>query len=143
MCLVLVGRSKCDTRPGYWLRRQHGRLYWTAPAFYGALQQHLGESLELRPTAVVSGAVFLRPLRKTKYKRTGIKCQPDRMYRCNYYTWTVAFGRRRLIEPPLRPATCASSLVHLCAVPSAWAAFPPLLAISRFFSGLIDAKPRP
>src|SRR6266700_7911236 len=107
MCLVLVGQSKLtmgamsllsmatwnvslsrlvkfDTRPGYWLRGQHGRLYWTAPAFYGALQQHLGESLELRPTAVVSGAVFLRPLRKTKYKRTGIKCQPDRMYRCNY-----------------------------------------------------------
>src|SRR6266568_4679280 len=53
------------------------------------------------------------------------------------------FERRRLIEPPLRPAACASSLVHLWAVPNACAALPPLLAISRFFSGLIEAKPRP
>src|SRR5439155_14687184 len=60
-----------------------------------------------------------------------------------YYALATLFGRRRLIEPPLRPAACASSLVHLCAVPWAWAAFPPLLAISRFFSVLIDAKPRP
>src|SRR5438093_5940359 len=61
----------------------------------------------------------------------------------HYYALAVVLGRRRLIEPPLRPAACASALVHLCAVPWAWAAFPPLLAISRFFSGLIDAKPRP
>ena len=60
-----------------------------------------------------------------------------------YYALALLFGRRRLIEPPLRPAAWASSLVHLCAVPCAWAAFPPLLAISRFFSELIDAKPRP
>src|SRR5204862_5348624 len=60
-----------------------------------------------------------------------------------YYALALLFGRRRLIEPPLRPAACASSLVHLCAVPCAWAALPPLLAISRFFSELIDAKPRP
>ena len=65
------------------------------------------------------------------------------MISTHYDALAVLFGRRRLIEPPLRPAACASSLVHLCAVPWAWAAFPPLLAISRFFSGLIDAKPRP
>src|SRR5579885_3216337 len=59
------------------------------------------------------------------------------------YACTLYFERRRLIEPPLRPAAWASSLVHLCAVPRAWAALPPLLAISRFFSGLIDANPRP
>ncbi len=60
-----------------------------------------------------------------------------------YYIRAVVFDRRRLMEPPLRPAAWASSLVHLCAVPIACAAFPPLLAISRFFSALIDAKPRP
>lgn len=48
----------------------------------------------------------------------------------------------RLICPPLRPATLASSEVHSCAVPLACAARPPLLAISRCFSGDIDAKPR-
>ncbi len=34
-----------------------------------------------------------------------------------------------LDEPPLRPATRASSLVHSWAVPCSWAARPPLLAI--------------
>ena len=48
----------------------------------------------------------------------------------------------RLIWPPLRPADRASSEVHSCAVPFWWAARPPLLAISRCFSGDIDAKPR-
>ena len=48
----------------------------------------------------------------------------------------------RLTWPPLRPAWRASSDVHSCAVPFWCAARPPLLAISRCFSGDIDAKPR-
>jgi hypothetical protein len=48
----------------------------------------------------------------------------------------------RLIWPPFRPALRASSGVHSCAVPFSWAARPPLLAISRCFSGDIDANPR-
>ena len=48
----------------------------------------------------------------------------------------------RLICPPLRPAFRASSDVHSCAVPFWCAARPPLLAISRCFSGDIEAKPR-
>ena len=48
----------------------------------------------------------------------------------------------RLIWPPLRPAARASSAVHSCAVPYSCAARPPLLAISRCFSGDIDANPR-
>src|SRR5829696_1743489 len=44
--------------------------------------------------------------------------------------------------PPLRPASRASSGVNSCAVPFAWAALPPLLAISRCFSLSIDANPR-
>ena len=48
----------------------------------------------------------------------------------------------RLICPPLRPAARASSAVHSCAVPFSCAARPPLLAISRCFSGDIDANPR-
>ncbi len=55
-------------------------------------------------------------------------------------------GRRprppRLICPPFRPANRASSDVHSCAVPFRCAARPPLLAISRCFSGDIDANPR-
>jgi hypothetical protein len=57
-----------------------------------------------------------------------------------------SFGRRprppRLICPPFRPAKRASSDVHSCAVPFRCAARPPLLAISRCFSGDIDANPR-
>src|SRR5881394_3400083 len=53
------------------------------------------------------------------------------------------WARSRLTaSPPLRPATRASSEVNSCAVPLAWAARPPLLAISRCFVGSIDAKPR-
>src|SRR3954454_2645407 len=48
----------------------------------------------------------------------------------------------RLIWPPLRPALRASSDVHSCAVPFWCAARPPLLAISRCFSGDMEAKPR-
>jgi hypothetical protein len=48
----------------------------------------------------------------------------------------------RLTWPPLRPAARASSALHSCAVPFSCAARPPLLAISRCFSGDIDAKPR-
>ncbi len=48
----------------------------------------------------------------------------------------------RLIWPPFRPAERASSEVHSCAVPFWCAARPPLLAISRCFSGDIEAKPR-
>ncbi len=48
----------------------------------------------------------------------------------------------RLTWPPLRPADRASSAVHSWAVPFSWAARPPLLAISRCFSGDIDANPR-
>ena len=48
----------------------------------------------------------------------------------------------RLICPPLRPAARASSAVHSCAVPFSCAARPPLLAISRCFSGDIEANPR-
>src|SRR5205085_11341891 len=48
----------------------------------------------------------------------------------------------RLTWPPLRPALRASSAVHSWAVPFSCAARPPLLAISRCFSGDIDAKPR-
>src|SRR6185503_6860789 len=48
----------------------------------------------------------------------------------------------RLICPPLRPADRASSDVHSCAVPFWCAARPPLLAISRCFSGVMDANPR-
>ena len=44
--------------------------------------------------------------------------------------------------PALRPAARASSAVHSWAVPFSCAARPPLLAISRCFSGDIDAKPR-
>src|ERR1044071_1955713 len=53
------------------------------------------------------------------------------------------WARSRLTaSPPLRPATRASSDVNSWAVPLAWAARPPLLAISRCFDGSIDAKPR-
>ena len=48
----------------------------------------------------------------------------------------------RLIWPPFRPADRASSEVHSCAVPFWCAARPPLLAISRCFSGDIEANPR-
>lgn len=48
----------------------------------------------------------------------------------------------RLLCPPLRPAARASSGVHSCAVPFSWAARPPLLAISRCFSRLMEANPR-
>jgi hypothetical protein len=48
----------------------------------------------------------------------------------------------RLFWPPLRPADRASSDVHSCAVPFWCAARPPLLAISRCFSGDMDANPR-
>jgi hypothetical protein len=48
----------------------------------------------------------------------------------------------RLLWPPFRPAARASSGVHSCAVPFSWAARPPLLAISRCFSRLIEANPR-
>src|SRR5688500_5815852 len=48
----------------------------------------------------------------------------------------------RLIWPPLRPAFLASSALHSCAVPFSCAARPPLLAISRCFSGDIEANPR-
>src|SRR5919206_4154496 len=52
-------------------------------------------------------------------------------------------ARSRLTaSPPFRPATRASSEVNSCAVPLAWAARPPLLAISRCLLGSIDAKPR-
>src|SRR5262249_2125873 len=52
-------------------------------------------------------------------------------------------ARSRLTaSPPFRPATRASSDVNSCAVPLAWAALPPLLAISRCLPGSIDAKPR-
>src|SRR5262245_11593602 len=52
-------------------------------------------------------------------------------------------ARSRLTaSPPFRPATRASSDVNSCAVPFAWAARPPLLAISRCLLGSIDAKPR-
>ena len=50
--------------------------------------------------------------------------------------------RRWLARPPLRPASRASSLVHSCAVPFWWAAFPPLLAISFCLTRSMDAKPR-
>ncbi len=48
----------------------------------------------------------------------------------------------RLTWPPLRPADRASSAVHSWAVPFSCAARPPLLAISRCFSGDMDANPR-
>ena len=48
----------------------------------------------------------------------------------------------REICPPFLPADRASSGVHSWAVPFSWAARPPLLAISRCFSGDIEAKPR-
>jgi len=48
----------------------------------------------------------------------------------------------RLTWPPFRPAFRASSAVHSWAVPFSCAALPPLLAISRCFSGDIDANPR-
>src|SRR5688500_6972812 len=48
----------------------------------------------------------------------------------------------RLIWPPLRPAARASSAVHSCAVPFSCAARPPLLAISRCFSGDMEANSR-
>src|SRR5262245_9541511 len=48
----------------------------------------------------------------------------------------------RLTWPPLRPALRASSAVHSWAVPFSCAARPPLLAISRCFSGDIEANPR-
>ena len=48
----------------------------------------------------------------------------------------------REICPPFLPAERASSGVHSWAVPFSWAARPPLLAISRCFSGDIEAKPR-
>jgi hypothetical protein len=48
----------------------------------------------------------------------------------------------RLTCPPFRPAERASSAVHSWAVPFSCAARPPLLAISRCFSGDIDANPR-
>ncbi len=44
--------------------------------------------------------------------------------------------------PPLRPASRASSEVNSCAVPAAWAALPPRLAISRCFSLSMLANPR-
>src|SRR5206468_12222445 len=44
--------------------------------------------------------------------------------------------------PPLRPASRASSGVKRCALPLAWAALPPLLAISRRLFISIDPKPR-
>src|SRR5436305_9096029 len=53
------------------------------------------------------------------------------------------WARSRLTaSPPLRPATRASSEVNSWAVPFAWAARPPLLAISFCFAASIDAKPR-
>src|SRR5687767_8002381 len=60
---------------------------------------------------------------------------------------TASVGTRRprpprLIWPPLRPAARASSAVHSCAVPFSCAARPPLLAISRCFSGDMEANPR-
>src|SRR5688500_2035111 len=48
----------------------------------------------------------------------------------------------RLTCPPLRPAALASSEVHWCAVPLRCAARPPLLAISRCLSDVIEANPR-
>ena len=51
-------------------------------------------------------------------------------------------GRPRLARPPVRPAALASSFVHWCAVPFAWAAFPPRLAIRRRASTGIQANPR-
>lgn len=41
------------------------------------------------------------------------------------------------------PAAWASADVNSCALPLAWAARPPMLAISRWRSGSIEAKPRP
>lgn len=53
------------------------------------------------------------------------------------------WSRSRLTTtPPFRPATRASSRDHSCAVPFAWAARPPLLAISFWRCGSIDANPR-
>src|SRR3954449_10422366 len=46
------------------------------------------------------------------------------------------------IIPPFLPASLASSGVNSWAVPFAWAALPPLLAIVRCLSGSIDANPR-
>ena len=52
-------------------------------------------------------------------------------------------ARSRLtVTPPLRPAFRASLDDHSCAVPFSWAARPPLLAISRWRAGSIDANPR-
>ena len=59
--------------------------------------------------------------------------------------WPEALRRPRpprLTWPPFRPAVRASSDVHSWAVPFSCAARPPLLAISRCFSGDIDANPR-
>src|SRR5689334_6539337 len=49
---------------------------------------------------------------------------------------------RLTATPPLRPASRASPESNSCAVPLAWAALPPLLAISRCLPRSIDAKPR-
>lgn len=51
-------------------------------------------------------------------------------------------GVRRPASPPLRPASRASVALNWCALPLAWAALPPLLAIWRCRSGSMEAKPR-
>ena len=62
--------------------------------------------------------------------------------------WSVAFTTQAnryffFARPPSLPASMASSRFHVWAVPFAWAAFPPLLAICLCLFLSIEAKPRP
>src|SRR5215831_143195 len=64
----------------------------------------------------------------------------------NIYTSFSCIGALCLLEPcdaepPLRPASLASSTVHSCALPLACAALPPLEAILRCLAGSILANP--
>jgi hypothetical protein len=55
---------------------------------------------------------------------------------------SAIWARLRLTAaPPFLPASRASPEVNWCAVPFSCAAFPPILAISRCFSGVMAAKP--
>ena len=88
----------------------------------------------------------------TTRRSIGVGSSTARATKRRYSVWNGASdpadsdGRRprppRLTWPPFRPAERASSGVHSWAVPFACAARPPLLAISFWRSGLIDAKPR-
>lgn len=78
---------------------------------------------------------YIIPTRLTFYEKRRERLFPSLL---TAYDVFIFHWEERL---PFDPASEASLDVNSCAVPNWWAAFPPLLAISRCLAGSIAPKP--